>query len=80
MKNVCFTFNYSYSYKICCRKYHKKKINYKYSKYKKILLKNIKKKHQICSFGFKPHCETTDNFSEEEKVIVPAIKHLKKKV
>ena len=29
--------------KICCRKYHKKKINYKYSKYKKILLKNIKK-------------------------------------
>ena len=29
--------------------------------------------------GLNPHCETTDNFSEEEKVIVPAIKHLKKK-
>ena len=43
--------------------------------YSKILKKNIK----FAVLGLNPHCETTDNFSEEEKVIVPAIKHLKKK-
>ena len=29
--------------------------------------------------GLNPHCETTDKFSEEKKIILPAIKYLKKK-
>ena len=42
--------------------------------YKKIL--NIKPK--IAILGLNPHCETTDRFSEEEKIIIPTIKRLKK--
>ena len=42
--------------------------------YKKIL--NIKPK--IAILGLNPHCETTDKFSEEEKIIIPTIKKLKK--
>ena len=30
-------------------------------------------------FWFKPHCETTESTSEEEKEIIPAIKFLKKR-
>ena len=41
--------------------------------------KYIKKKINIAVLGLNPHCETIDNFSEEEKIIVPAIKTLKKK-
>ena len=48
------------------------KINNFYNKY-------IKKKINIAVLGLNPHCETIDNFSEEEKIIVPAIKTLKKK-
>ena len=48
------------------------KINNFYKKY-------IKKKINIAVLGLNPHCETIDNFSEEEKIIVPAIKTLKKK-
>ena len=48
------------------------KINNFYKKY-------IKKKINIAVLGLNPHCETIDNFSEEEKIIIPAIKTLKKK-
>ena len=48
------------------------KINNFYKKY-------IKKKICIAVLGLNPHCETIDNFSEEEKIIIPAIKTLKKK-
>ena len=48
------------------------KINNFYKKY-------IKKKVNIAVLGLNPHCETIDNFSEEEKIIIPAIKTLKKK-
>ena len=43
--------------------------------YKKILNKNIK----IAVLGLNPHCETVDKYSEEEKIINPAIIHLKKR-
>ena len=43
--------------------------------YKNILKKKIK----IAILGLNPHCETTDKFSEEEKIILPAIKFLRKK-
>ena len=41
--------------------------------FKKFFKKDIK----IAILGLNPHCETTDNFSEEEKIIIPAIKSLK---
>ena len=41
--------------------------------YKTILKKQIK----IAVLGLNPHCETTDKFSEEEKIIYPTIKYLK---
>ena len=43
--------------------------------YKKILGKRAK----IAVLGLNPHCETIDKISEEEKIIIPAIKNLKKK-
>ena len=43
--------------------------------YKKI----IKKKPKIAILGLNPHCETVDKISEEKKIILPAIKSLKKK-
>ncbi len=43
--------------------------------YKNIL--NIKLKCAI--LGLNPHCETTDKYSEEDKIIIPCIKYLKNK-
>ena len=34
-------------------------------------------KPKIAVLGLNPHCETTDKFSEEEKILIPAIKILK---
>ncbi len=48
------------------------KINEFYKKY-------IKKKINIAVLGLNPHCETIDSFSEEEKIIIPAIRALKNK-
>ena len=42
--------------------------------YKKILKKNP----NIAVLGLNPHCETIDNYSEEDKIILPSIKNLKK--
>ena len=39
----------------------------------------LKKKVKIAVLGLNPHCETVDNFSEEKKIINPAIKYLKTK-
>ena len=38
----------------------------------------LKKKPKIAVLGLNPHCETIDKFSEEKKIIIPAIKFLKK--
>ena len=57
---------------------------------KKIILNNVikinnfyknilNKKAKFAVMGLNPHCETNDNYSEEEKIITPAIKSLKKK-
>ena len=52
---------------------------------KKIILidefynKNLKRKIKFAILGLNPHCETIDKFSEEEKIIQPAIKVLKNK-
>ena len=39
----------------------------------------LKKKPKIAISGLNPHCESSDKYSEEEKVIKPAINFLKKK-
>tara|TARA_A100001035_G_C27739044_1_gene480564 strand:- start:75 stop:1061 length:987 start_codon:yes stop_codon:yes gene_type:complete len=39
----------------------------------------LHKKPKIAVLGLNPHCETIDKFSEEEKIIKPAIKFLKNK-
>ena len=39
----------------------------------------LKKKSKFAILGLNPHCETIDKFSEEEKIIIPAVKYLKKK-
>ena len=36
------------------------------------------KKPKIAILGLNPHCETTDSYSEEERIIKPAIRKLKK--
>ena len=41
-------------------------------------IKNIEKKCKIAVLGLNPHCETIDKFSEEDKIIKPSIKYLKK--
>ena len=52
---------------------------------KKVLLLNnffkkvVKKKAKIAILGLNPHCETTDNYSEEKSIILPAVKDLRKK-
>ena len=51
-----------------------KKISEINSFYKNILKKRVK----IAILGLNPHCETTDKFSEEEKIILPSIKFLRK--
>ena len=41
--------------------------------------KKLKKKAKFAVTGLNPHCETNKSYSEEEKIIVPAIKKLRKK-
>lgn len=41
--------------------------------YKKVLKRDCK----FAVLGLNPHCETTDEYSEEDKIIKPAIKQLK---
>ena len=43
--------------------------------YKKIL----KKKAKFAILGLNPHCESVDKISEEQKIIIPSIKFIKKK-
>ena len=41
--------------------------------------KKLKKKAKFAITGLNPHCETNKSYSEEEKIILPAIKKLRKK-
>jgi len=42
-------------------------------------LNSLKKKPKIAILGINPHCETIEKISEEKKIIIPAVKYLKKK-
>ena len=65
-------------------KYVAKEIN-KTTIVKKVLLLNnffkkvVKKKAKIAILGLNPHCETTDKYSEEKSIILPAVNDLRKK-
>ena len=62
-----------------------KKINRKLIREKIIIINNFYKnflgtKPRIGVTGLNPHCESILNFNEDEKIILPAIKSLKKKL
>ena len=57
----------------------KKKIINNVIEINKFYLKFIKKKPKFAVLGLNPHCETISNYSEEEKIIIPAINKIKKK-
>ncbi len=46
---------------------------------KKFYTMTLKQKFKCAVLGLNPHCETTDKFSEEEKIIIPSIKNLRKR-
>lgn len=56
----------------------KDKIYKNISSLKKFYTKTLKQQFRCAILGLNPHCETTDNFSEEEKIIIPSIKYLRK--
>lgn len=41
--------------------------------------KNLKIKPKIAITGLNPHCESNDKFNEEQKIIIPSIKYLRKR-
>ncbi len=55
----------------------KEKIINNVKKIKKFYENFLNKKPKIAILGLNPHCETIDNFSEEKKIIIPAINTLK---
>jgi len=57
----------------------KKKIINNVNKINRFFKINLNKKPNIAILGLNPHCETTDKVSEENKIIIPAINHLKNK-
>ena len=64
--------------KLVAKNINKKKIINNAMQIKKFY-KNIRNKEpKIAILGLNPHCETIDNISEEKKIIIPAIKFLKK--
>ena len=61
-------------------KYINKKLLFeKVSLIDKFYLSKFKKKPKIAVLGLNPHCESVLKFNEDEKIIKPAIKFLKKK-
>tara|TARA_B100000959_G_scaffold283747_1_gene353435 strand:- start:316 stop:1302 length:987 start_codon:yes stop_codon:yes gene_type:complete len=61
------------------KKINKKNIISNVIEINKFYKQKLKKKPSISILGLNPHCETVSKFSEEEKIIIPAIKILLKK-
>ena len=59
------------------KKISKKRIIFQVKKINEFYKKYLKKKPNIALTGLNPHCETLDKYSEEEKILNPAIKTLK---
>ncbi len=60
------------------KKISKEKIIFQVKKINKFYKKHLKMNPYIALTGLNPHCETSDKFSEEEKILTPAVKQLKK--
>ena len=60
------------------KKITKKTIKDKIKLINKFYNKFLKKNPKIAVLGLNPHCETIDSYSEEDKIILPSIKNLKK--
>ena len=60
------------------KKISKKRIIFQVKKINEFYKKYLKKKPNVALTGLNPHCETLDRYSEEEKILNPAIKTLKK--
>ena len=64
--------------KLVAKNITKKKIINNISQIRKFYNNFLYKKPKIAILGLNPHCETVDSFSEEKKIIIPAINYLKK--
>ena len=65
--------------KIVSKKITKKNIINKVTLIDNFYKKNLKFKPRIAILGLNPHCESVDKYNEDEKIIQPSIKYLKKK-
>ncbi len=65
--------------KLVSKKITKKTIIRKVSLINSFYEKNFKYRPQIAILGLNPHCESIHTFNEDEKIISPSIKYLKKK-
>ena len=61
------------------KKINKKMIVQKITLINEFYKKNLKFKPKIAITGLNPHCESTDAFNEENKILIPVIKYMKKK-
>lgn len=64
--------------KYVAKKITKSKIINKIKIIDKFWKSNFKKKAKIAITGLNPHCESIDKFNEDKKIILPAVKSLKK--
>jgi 4-hydroxythreonine-4-phosphate dehydrogenase len=65
--------------KFVSKKITKKEIINKVSLINNFYKKNLRLKPRIAILGLNPHCESVDAYNEDEKIIKPSIKYLKKK-
>jgi 4-hydroxythreonine-4-phosphate dehydrogenase len=65
--------------KLVSKKITKKNIIDKVALIDNFYKKNLKFKPRIAILGLNPHCESIHTFNEDEKIIQPSIKYLKKK-
>ena len=65
--------------KIVSKKITKKNIINKVTLIDNFYKKNLKFKPRIAILGLNPHCESVHAYNEDEKIIQPSIKYLKKK-
>jgi 4-hydroxythreonine-4-phosphate dehydrogenase len=65
--------------KLVSKKITKKNIINKVALINNFYKKNLKFKPRIAILGLNPHCESIHKFNEDEKIIQPSIKYLKKK-
>jgi 4-hydroxythreonine-4-phosphate dehydrogenase len=65
--------------KLVSKKITKKNIINKVALIDNFYKKNLQFKPRIAILGLNPHCESIHKFNEDEKIIQPSIKHLKKK-